>query len=124
MNDKLLAQVETPIGQLCGKYLGPFGELCGSESGLVSIGRLISVVIGMMTIVAALFFMFQFMLGGFNWISAAGDKNKLQIAQERITNGLMGLIIVVAAYGVMAIIASVLGFDFLNLEGLAGFLQL
>ncbi|RJR15716.1 hypothetical protein C4579_01405 [Candidatus Microgenomates bacterium] len=111
------------LGSFCGEGLGPFGTICslfsgrtdaGNPASLNAIASVISTIIGLITIIAALFFMMQFVIGGLNWISSSGDKQRLQEAQGRISQGIIGLIVVVAAYGVMTIISTVLGFDFLD----------
>ena len=57
--------------------------------------------------------MIQFLIGGFEWMTASGDKSKLQKAQDRLSHSIIGLIIVVAAFGIAAILESVLGINFL-----------
>ena len=108
----------SPLGEIKGPGLGPFGLIDfsapESSAGITQITQVVSTIVGFITIVAGIFFMFQFMIGGFNWISSAGDKQKLETAQNRISQGIIGLIIVVAAYSVIAIIGNILGVQFLN----------
>lgn len=123
--NNLLAQNPQPIGNIGeGPGFGPFNQTAVTANPLTQISSVISLIIGFITIVAAFYFMFQFMIGGITWISASGDKQKLQKAQDQITFGVIGLLIVVGAYGIMAIISNVLGFDFLNLESFIGNLTL
>ncbi len=113
VSDKLLAQVSTSLGTIGGPGLGPFGDIAGTgnEAPLKAITNVISVLIGFMTVVAGIFFFFQVLIGGLEWISSTGDKAKLEKAQGRITNGLLGLIIVTAAYGLIGFVGSLLGLD-------------
>ncbi len=105
---KQLAQVS--LGQIGGAGLGPFGESAGD--GITGITKLVSSVIGIMTVAAGIWFLFQFIIGGFNWINAGGDKAKLQSARDRLTNSLIGLIIVVASWAILALVSVFFGFDF------------
>lgn len=57
---------------------------------------------------AALFFFIQFIIGGFSWIAAGGDQKALDSARSRLTNAVIGLVIVVAAFGITYIILSAL----------------
>jgi len=77
---------------------------------------ILSTVIGFLTIFAGLYFIITFIVGGIGWSTAGGDSNKVEEAKKRMTNGALGLIIVVAAYSVIYIIGSVLGLDILNVS--------
>lgn len=113
---KLLTQAisETPLGKIGGKGLGPFGKIDFSAQGaLEAITRTISSIIGIMTVAAGIWFIFQFLVGGFGWMSAGGDKSKLQEAQHRLTNSFIGLIIVVAGWAILALAGEFFGYDIL-----------
>ena len=64
-----------------------------------------------LVIVGGLAFLIYFILGGLQWITSGGDKAKVEQAQKQITNGLTGLIIVVAAYAVFVLIKNFLGLN-------------
>ncbi len=113
---KLLAQNPTFIGHIGSvgpqdNSLEPLSFLTGN--GIQQIAMVISLIVSFLTVVAGLFFMFQLIIGGLAWISSTGDKNKLQEAQNRITNAFLGLIVVAAAYGLTALAGSILGLDIL-----------
>jgi hypothetical protein len=74
----------------------------------------ISNVIGFLTILGALFFIFYFVMGGLSWITAAGDSGKIQKARDQMLNGVIGLIVIVASYSLIGIIGSVFGVEILN----------
>jgi hypothetical protein len=75
---------------------------------------ILSNLLAMFTLVAGIAFLIYFVIGAFNWITAGGDAQKVEKAGKQITNALTGLIIVVAAYSVTAIVGTVLGIDILN----------
>ena len=58
---------------------------------------------------AALFFFAQVVIGGISWIGAGGDPKALDSARSRITNAVIGLVIVVAAFAISVIVTSALG---------------
>lgn len=94
--------------------LGPLAGIAyGNSTGLEKITWLVSAMIGVMTVAAGIWFLFQFVIGGFFWASAGGDKAKLHEAKERITNALVGLLIVVAGWSILAITGMFLGYDIL-----------
>ena len=66
-----------------------------------------------MTIAGSIWFMFQLLFGGYEWISSAGDTKKLTTARQRIMNGFFGLVILVAAWIMIAVIGQFFGYDIL-----------
>jgi len=109
-----------PIGGEEG--FGPWGNIAnlGTEVGEAakSFTKIISNIIGVMTIAGGIWFMFQFIAGGLGWLTAGGDKAGVQAAQKRITNAVIGLVVVVSAYALIWIIGELLGFDILHPEDL------
>ncbi|OGG20202.1 hypothetical protein A3D03_01260 [Candidatus Gottesmanbacteria bacterium RIFCSPHIGHO2_02_FULL_40_13] len=115
-----LAVDNSGLGIGCGGGLGPVAEaLCNLSSTQAELAggefnRIIGVFLGFITIAAGIWFLFQFITAGFGWMSAGGDKNKTEEAWHKITNSLIGLIIVVSAWILVGIIGSVVGLDILN----------
>lgn len=77
----------------------------------------ISFLITLMTTLAGLFFLFQVIMGGINWLNAGGEQKKVQESRDRITQGVIGLILIVAAYSVVGLIATIFGIEILNPGG-------
>ncbi len=112
----LLADTHSGLGGRIGSGpgLGPFSEAgdIGWVMGKFAGG--FSAIVGFMTVVAGLFFIFQFVTGAIQWIASGGDKAGLQQARDKITNGLIGLIIVVMAVALISAIGTFLGLEILN----------
>lgn len=114
----LLAQTGQGLGTIGGEGLGPFGttNFTGQAGGVLALTKItgaISSIIGFMTIAGSLWFMFQLLFGGYEWISSAGDTKKLTTARQRIMNGFFGLTIVIAAWIIIAVVGQFFGFDIL-----------
>ena len=82
-------------------------------TALSKITDLVSAIIGFMTITAGIWFMFQLLFGGYEWITAGGDAKKLQSARERITHGFFGLTIIIGAWALIAVTGQFFGYDIL-----------
>lgn len=109
---KFLAQNPTELGKIGGAGLGPFGNTNFSgTSALQAVTRAISSIIGLMTVAAAIWFLFQFTIGGFSWVTSGGDKAKLQQAQQRLSNAFIGLVVVVAGWAILALVGQFFGYD-------------
>lgn len=122
MKEKLLANAIDLGGNIGGGTdtgLGPFGNFAnsagagaaGGTTALASLTRIISNIIGVMTVGAAIYFLFHLLIGGFRWLGSEGDKHKLEEAQNRITNAFIGLIIVAAGWAILALAGQFIGFD-------------
>jgi len=74
--------------------------------------------IGVLTVVAGIFFTFLLLIGAIGFIAASGDSNKVAEARSKITNGLVGLIIVFAAIAITSVTGTILGFpSILDISG-------
>jgi hypothetical protein len=109
------------LGPIGGGGLGPFGDLGntiglgkgagGGATALAKVTGAISMIIGVMTIAASVWFLLQILIAGIAWITSAGDKGKLGEARDRITNAFIGLVIVVAGWAILAIAGIFFGYD-------------
>ncbi len=109
---KILAQ--TNLGTIGGSGLGPFGEIGAVNSPITTIIHGVSAIIGFLTLAAFIWFIFQLVIGGIQWITSAGDKNGLESARNRLTHAFIGLIIVVAGVSILTIIGQFLGINIVN----------
>jgi len=107
--NKLIADI--PVGDL--KGVGPLGNDLVS-SPFATFNKVISTIISIMTIIAAVWFLFVLMTGAIGWITAGGDKASLETAKKRISNGIVGIVVVVTAIFLADILGKLLGLDILN----------
>lgn len=115
MKENLLADVT--LGRLGGlEGFGPFAnlDLTNITASAGAFSTIVSNLIGLMTVVAGLWFLFSFIAGAFGFSSAGGDTEKMNKATSRITSALTGLAVVVLAYALISLIGRFLGFDILN----------
>jgi len=94
-------------GEITGS--GIFQTISGGTSSLT--GKFISDLLATVTVVGGLAFLVFFFLGALRWIVAGGDKGKIAEAQASMTQGVIGLIAIIAAYFVVGIVGGVLGLD-------------
>ncbi|MBI4065073.1 hypothetical protein HY409_01760 [Candidatus Gottesmanbacteria bacterium] len=105
---KLLAQLTNPV---LPKSIGEGGV----EKGGTATGQLISNVIGGMIIVGFIIALFYLITGAFHWITSGGDKANLENARGKIIQAIVGVIILVAAWATMTVVAQFFGWDFTQL---------
>lgn len=83
-------------------------------SGFSNLGGIFQVLLTLSFFVAGIFMFFNIIIGGITWIGAGGDPKAMQAARGRITNAIIGLVIVVAAYAIAAIVGQVFGISIVN----------
>lgn len=81
-----------------------------------NIGRLLSRVVIIIFIVAALLAFLFLIIGGIRWILSGGDKEGTTKARSMITAAIIGLAIVFLAFVVINILGAIFGFNINNLK--------
>ena len=110
--NKLLAQASQPLGTIGkGEGFGLLNNITSGKDAIEAISKIASTVIGFITITAGVYLIFQLLTASLNWMTASGDKGKLEKAQMQITQSLTGIIMIVAAYAIVSIVGTVLGLD-------------
>lgn len=106
-----IAQIKlSPEGGFRG--FGRLGLEDGDASAAGSIfNQVISTAIGVMTVVAFVWFTFQFMLGAIGILTSGGDKGKLETARNKISTSIIGLIVVIAAIFIIQLVGDILGIE-------------
>jgi len=100
-----------------GGYSGPgtIGtNVAGRESTLLT--SVLSTIIGVMTVVAFIWFVIQFMIGAIGWITSGGDKGKIESAKGKITTGVIGLVVVISAIFLADFMGSVFDIPILEVQ--------
>jgi hypothetical protein len=106
-----LAQVEYPDSSGFIRGIGEYGIESGSPgTAPTRFNSFLSNIIGLLTIIAGIWFFFVLIIGAIQWIGAGGDKTKVVEAKQKITMGLIGITIVVAALFIADIVGGLLGF--------------
>jgi len=85
------------------------------------LNHFLSVIIGFLTLIAGLAFIFYFIIGAINLITSSGDPEKTKKGQQQMLNALIGIIITVIAYPIASLISQLLGIPLLNPSQLFSF---
>jgi len=118
--NKLLTINLFPPGGFSG--FGSLGENVGEGTPIFI--KFISGTIGLMTIIAIIWFAFILITGAISMISAGSDKTAVEGAKKRITNGLIGLVVVIAAIFILSLFGLLIGIPgILNIGELFGGIQ-
>ncbi len=77
---------------------------------------LISRTIGLLFVFGALAFFFMFLWGAITWILSGGDKAHVENARGRITNALIGFVLMIATFAIVKLIEAFFGIDILSID--------
>jgi uncharacterized membrane protein len=75
----------------------------------VSVGDLISKVLPYVFGAAGIALLIYLILGGFQLMTSRGDPKAMQAAQAKITNALIGFVIIIIAYIIVQLVGQLLG---------------
>lgn len=85
---------------------------------ILTLGKLISALVGTMLIISALLAFLFLVLGGIAWITSGGDKAGMEAARNKITHAIVGLIIVGSAWAIMILVQQFLGINVIGGSGI------
>ncbi len=89
------------------------GLQCGKtpEDAPSIFSNFLSGAIGLMTVIASIWFVFNFLIGAIGIITAGGDKAKVESARNKITTGIIGIVVVIAAIFIIQLLGSLFGLE-------------
>ena len=89
----------------------------GTEGATQTIGILITNILNAMLMAGAVMLLIMIVWSGISWISSGADKERLQAAQKRLTNAIIGFIVLICVFAIANFIGSIFGLGwFKNLE--------
>lgn len=86
------------------------------DLGNLEVPDIISGLIRLTVVIAAIVFFFILVIGGIKWIASGGDKAQTEAARNQITAALVGLVVVFAAWAIVALINTFFGIDIFSLS--------
>ena len=96
----------TPLSEGCGSGVGqvPCAESLGLGQASLSsmITQIMTLIMSLLGIIAVLIILW----GGFIWMTAAGEPDKVEKAKKLIYAGIIGLVIIFAAYAIASFVIS------------------
>ena len=91
-----------------------FGTAGHFLSQLTDVGVLASILLSNAIVVAGIVLIFLFIFAGIQMISGSGNEQKMEQARAIMTAGVLGFILVVAAYFIVRLVESSLGISILG----------
>ena len=92
----------------------PLNKLSSSPTAFLT--TILPNAIGLCFVIAAVIFLFMMITGGIQWISSGGDKQGLEAARGKISNALIGLVILFATFAIIRLIQTFFGIHILTID--------
>lgn len=92
----------------------------GSAAVQTDLGVLIASFVGLLILVGAIATLVFMMIGAVQWITAGGDKGKIDSARNKITQAIIGLAIVVSVFALFGVVQYFFGVNIVRLSGGSG----
>ncbi|MCR4276615.1 MAG: hypothetical protein NUV87_00640 [Candidatus Roizmanbacteria bacterium] len=100
---KLLA--DKAIDDLFGGISPPPAMNVGGSDPVKGLGKFIGFGIQMFLLVAGMFLLLYLLWGAFDWIASGGEKEKISKAQSKITNAVIGMVLIFVVLTVFNLLA-------------------
>lgn len=86
----------------------------GTGAPSVALASIIATVWRTAITLGGLALLVMLILGGFEWITAGGDKGKIESAREKITQSIVGLLVLLGTVAISSFIGSAFGINLLR----------
>ena len=93
--------------------VGPISIPTEVPTDITKTGDFVSAIVKLLMLVGGVFTLWQFLSGGFQLITSAGDKGKIAEAQQKIQMSIIGLVVMTASFILIGILSLVLFGNFL-----------
>lgn len=114
--ENLIAQTSQNLGNPI-SGIGTIGLSGTSLTPIEILALVLSSTIGLLTVIGIIYFLFVLITGAIAMINAGGDKGSLEQARKKLSTGVIGVVILIAAIFIMNLITTVLGIpQILNLQ--------
>lgn len=100
--------------------VGVFGKIDAPPAledlgfGSIGISSFVNALIRLIYMLAAVIFVFMLLWGAIEWLMSGGDKEKVGSAQKRLTNAIIGIILLGVVFAILDLIGIFTGFTFFN----------
>jgi len=100
------------LGTISNPVIGDLGK----QTGVSFFQKLLPAAISLVFIGGSIIFFFMLVMGAIQWISSGGDKQALEGARSKLTNALIGIVILFSSFAIIKLIEMFFGVHILTLD--------
>lgn len=112
MSNNLIAGPGEAKPEITNPVLGNLGQ----KTGISFFQDLIPGLIGLALVGGTLIFFFMLIMGAIQWITGGGDKQALEGARGKITNAIIGIVILFSIFAVLSLIETFFDIHIMTLD--------
>lgn len=101
------------LAQITNPALGP---VLNSNSGTDFVSKLIPSLIGLIFVVGIIIFFFMLLISAIQWMTSGGDKASVEAARGRLTQAIIGIVILFSAFAIIKVIEGFFGLNILSID--------
>lgn len=116
MQNTLLAGGTVIEGKITNPTLGDILNSKLTVEPSIYFQELIPRGIGWLFVFGSLAFFFMFIWGAVTWILSGGDKAGVESAKGKITNAIVGMILLIASFAIVKLIETFFGINILSID--------
>lgn len=105
------------LADITNPALGPTlqGDLT-TGGGVGFVQKLIPSLIGLAFVAGAVLFFFMLIIAALQWITSGGDKAAVEAAKGRLTQAIIGIVILFAVYAIVSLIQNFFGINIITID--------
>ena len=88
----------------------------GGASGVDFFNLFLPKFVGLALVLGIVIFLFIMLLGAIQWIASGGDKAGVEGARGKITNAVVGIVILLATFAVVKVVEDFFGINILSIN--------
>jgi hypothetical protein len=73
-------------------------------------------LIGLIFVAGAIIFFFMLLISGIQWITSGGDKTAVEGAKGRLTQALIGIVVLFSAFAIIKLVQGLFGINILSID--------
>ncbi len=88
----------------------------GKQSGVSFLGKFLPALVSLCLITGSVVFFFMLVMGAIQWISSGGDKQGLESARGKISNAIIGIVILFSVFAIIKVVEVFFGIHILTID--------
>ncbi len=116
MKNLLAIEMAPPTGVEKGGITNPALGSLGVNTGVSFFQKLIPSLVGLAFVVGIIIFFFMLLISAIQWISSGGDKANVEAARGRLTQALIGIVVLFSVFAIIMFIERFFGISILALD--------
>lgn len=104
------------MNYLAQKITNPATPQLSGKTGVSFVQSLIPALVGLIFAIGALVFFFVMITGAIQWITSGGEKGALEAARGKISNAIIGIVVLLATFAIIKLIENFFGINILTLD--------